>query len=74
MVRWTTDDWKTHHDENAGKNTLDLHYVDIPVLEESGTLRFTLFWKGRNSWEGQDYSVTSKVHEIPKSISMSRGK
>ncbi len=57
FVRWTDDDWEHQQDCHASRNALDLHYADVPVLKNK-EIKFTLFWKSTNTWEGRDYSVT----------------
>lgn len=57
FVRWTDDDWEHQQDLYCSRNALDLHYADVPVLKEKD-IKFTIFWRATETWEGRDYCVT----------------
>ena len=59
-LHWSPDDWTTIFDSDSQSTRLGVDYVDIPTSEINDlchSIRFTFFWKSRNSWEGKDYEV-----------------
>lgn len=61
-LHWSSDDWHTVTDTESHRNALQIDYVDLrEVITKSGScIRFTLFWKDDNRWEGHDYAVTAR--------------
>jgi glucoamylase len=60
-LRWSGDGWKSQNDIESSANALEIDFVDLPVTVSSSKdvcIRFTLFWRNSNRWEGQDYEVT----------------
>lgn len=58
MVRWTTDNWKTHQDYDTRDTELGIHLVDIDLKgQQSEAIDFTFFWKDANHWENKNYRV-----------------
>ncbi len=60
VVRWTTDNWKTHHEHESSKTDLNIFYVDLPFGKyKSGTkIQFTFYWTRSENWENHDFHVT----------------
>jgi glucoamylase len=61
-LHWSSDNWQTVKDTDSRRNALNIDYVDLrEVATEAGTcIRFTLFWKDDNRWEGRNYEVTAR--------------
>lgn len=58
VLRWSSDDWRTASDSDSAETSLGVDHVDLPTATgESGTIRFTFRWPGRDAWEGRDYAV-----------------
>ena len=59
LVHWTTDDWQTAHDVQAGDTSLGVWTIDLPtdLLPAGGVVRFTFYWSAADRWEGQDFAV-----------------
>jgi glucoamylase len=60
QVRWSTDNWQTHHDSATSDTGLGIHVADLPTKDLPGdcSVEFTFYWPGANRWEGTNYSVT----------------
>jgi glucoamylase len=57
-LHWSVDRWTTVEDTESTPTRLDLHYVDLATEDRDGrSFVFTMFWSGRDVWEGRDYSV-----------------
>ena len=61
-LHWSSDNWQTVKDTDSRRNALNIDYVDLKeVATEAGTcIRFTLFWKDDNRWEGRNYEVKAR--------------
>ncbi|MEM0158141.1 MAG: glycoside hydrolase family 15 protein [Thermoplasmataceae archaeon] len=59
---WTSDNWKTTHNDRLRWNRLDLWSFDIATdyLAGSDTVEFTFFWIGSQSWEGKNFQIRLK--------------
>lgn len=57
-LRWSHDEWNAVQDTSSKATVLNIDYVDIPVSsKQSGSIRFTFFWKDEERWEQRDYQV-----------------
>ena len=55
---WTADDWATKNQTVAQTVAPLGSFADVPTAAtQTGNVRFTVFWPGRNAWLGQDYAV-----------------
>ena len=58
-LHWSGDEWHSAKDSPSSPTTLEIEFVDIPILRTQVTpVRFTFFWTTSNQWEGRDYAVT----------------
>ncbi len=56
---WTADDWATKGETDAQRVGALGSFADLPTTaEQTGSLKFTLFFPERNEWLGQDLTVT----------------
>ena len=60
LVHWSTDGWKTTHDNETRDTGLGLHVLNLPTaqLAAGEQVVFTFYWKQEERWEGKDYMVT----------------
>jgi glucoamylase len=58
-VHWTTDDWQTSHDDDTVANAFGIHLVDLATeqVERGARIRFTLYWRDKQQWQGEDFLV-----------------
>jgi Glucodextranase, domain N len=58
-AQWSTDGWRTTHDDPTRDTGLGVHVVDVAAatLAPGTTIQFTLFWTQHQRWEGTDFSV-----------------
>ncbi len=61
-LRWSNDNWHSHHDIESTANALQIDFVDLPAAVSSNdnkdaSVRFTFFWLNNHRWEGRDYEV-----------------
>ena len=63
VVRWSSDDWKTHKDAATRDTGLGIHLFDLPTKRlKSGTeIVFTIRWTEDDRWEGKDFRMTVPV-------------
>jgi glucoamylase len=54
-VRWTADNWQTFEDLETAPTGFGDHYLDLTPLK--GIMEFTLFWKEKEIWEGNNYKI-----------------
>lgn len=62
-LRWSSDDWKSHHDTESTSNALEIDFADLPAAASAAkdvSIRFTFFLLNSNRWEGRDYAVTTE--------------
>ncbi|MBU6457481.1 MAG: glucan 1,4-alpha-glucosidase [Bradyrhizobium sp.] len=59
QVHWSIDNWKTVLDSPAVATGLGTYIFDLPdgALSGEGTVRFTMFWRQQNRWEGTNFEV-----------------
>jgi glucoamylase len=59
-VRWSLDDEQTVHENQTTDTRLGTHFVDLPTqrLPAGRRVRFTFFWPGAKSWEGEEFEIT----------------
>ncbi len=59
VIHWSTDDWKTCHDQTTHDTGLGIQLADLPTeaLPKGAQIKFTFFWNEARHWEGVDYSV-----------------
>lgn len=62
QLHLTNDEWQSSTDTRSTATALGIHFVDIPVPQQSGRIQFTFLWSDENRWEGRNYQV-----EIAKS-------
>ena len=62
QLHLTNDEWQSSTDTRSTATALGIHFVDIPVPQQSGRIQFTFLWNDENRWEGKNYQV-----EIAKS-------
>ncbi len=64
-LRWTTNNWSTSTDTDATplQPSLQLYTVDIPTTPAQAgiTLKFSIFWKNSQTWQGYDQNNTFQV-------------
>jgi glucoamylase len=62
QVKWTTDNWKTVHENESVNTELGIHYADINTKNySSGTqITFTFYWPESKNWEGKNFKITIK--------------
>jgi len=58
-VHWSSDAWRTVHDQDSVQTGLGVHVVDLPTktLLPSTNVAFTFFWLQSGRWEGSDFSI-----------------
>jgi glucoamylase len=58
-VHWSSDQWRTVHDDDTAPNALGIYVVDLPsaAIAAGGDIVFTFFWLDAGAWENVDYSV-----------------
>jgi glucoamylase len=71
LLHWTADEWAHYTDTHSTGTSLDIGFVDLPVGEEPGTIRFTFLWLTENRWEGKDYAI--EVHSREASNATGNG-
>lgn len=59
MIHWSADGWTTVSDAETRDSGLNSHFVDLPTadLPAGHVVVFTIFWHGREQWEGTDFTV-----------------
>lgn len=59
VIHWTTDNWKTCHDEKTHDAGLGIHMADLPTksLPAGRQIKFTFHWPEAGHWEGRDFVV-----------------
>ncbi|WP_235291067.1 hypothetical protein [Portibacter lacus] len=58
FIKWTKDDWKTVNEVDTEDMCLGIHYTDLPTESmEEGQLKFTIYWKESEKWDGKNYEV-----------------
>ena len=62
QLHLTSDEWQSSTDTRSTATALAIHFVDVPVPQQSGRIQFTFLWSEENRWEGKNYQV-----EIAKS-------
>ena len=66
LLHWTSDEWHSSTDTSSTATALGIHFVDIQVPPQDGSIRFTFLWTEENRWEGQDYEVKILALEFGK--------
>ncbi|MET3857378.1 glucan 1,4-alpha-glucosidase [Rhizobium sp. OAE497] len=58
-VHWSADGWKTVHDVTARDTSMGTWIADLPTdgIAVGSVISFTIFWTGRNDWEGRDFQI-----------------
>ena len=57
-VVWSADDWATVENTDSRSVGYPGSFADIPTLSsQTGSLKFTMFWPGKNEWLGHDDEV-----------------
>ena len=58
-IHWSSDDWRTTHDDATHSSGLDVYFTDLPTASlKAGTrIRFTFHWRDGDRWEGTDFEV-----------------
>jgi glucoamylase len=58
-VHWSSDAWRTIHDDNTIDTGLGLYVADLATgpLSAGTDVVFTLFWPQGQRWEGVDFTV-----------------
>jgi glucoamylase len=58
-VHWTSDNWKTIHDQETNNTQIGVYTADLPTneLRSGNTIRFTFYWPEANHWEGSDFEI-----------------
>jgi glucoamylase len=58
-VRWSSDEWQTHQDDQTHDTGLGIHLVDLPTRDIKGgtTLAITLYWPDQDRWAGTNYRI-----------------
>ena len=62
QLHLTSDEWQSSTDIRSTATALAIHFVDVPVPQQSSRIQFTFLWSEENRWEGKNYQV-----EIAKS-------
>ena len=44
-------------DTRSTATGVDIEFADLPLFEQTTTIRFTFLWLNENRWEGKDYKV-----------------
>jgi len=58
-LHWSDDEWQTVKDTPSSATTLEVEFVDIPILAaQQAPIRFTFFWPASDRWEGRDFMVS----------------
>jgi hypothetical protein len=58
LLYWTDDEWQHSIDTASQASSVDVHFADVPVGEQSSApIRFTFLWLEDEQWEGKDYIV-----------------
>lgn len=59
LVKWTSDDWATHHEVQTLDSGVGIHFADLPTAElESGKkISYTFYWHEASVWESRNYSL-----------------
>ena len=59
IVHWSTDNWRTVHDDETRDTGLGVYSVDLPTQAAADGTRidFTLYWPEAGRWEGTDFYV-----------------
>jgi glucoamylase len=60
MVHWSSDGWKTAHDQSTRDTGLGIYVTDLPTspMKAGETMVFTFFWTKTHNWENANFSVT----------------
>jgi glucoamylase len=58
-VHWSSDSWRTVHDQDSAATGLGVHVVDLPTatLPPSTNVAFTFFWPQAGHWEDANFSI-----------------
>lgn len=57
-LHWTQNEWMTKSETESKRNSLNIHYVDIPIeMNQKAPIRFTFYWFFVDQWEGRDFVV-----------------
>jgi glucoamylase len=58
LIKWTSDDWQNVNEKETEDMGLGIHYFDLPTHKmEDKKIAFTIFWKNKNEWAGENYLV-----------------
>jgi glucoamylase len=62
-VHWSADGWKTVHDVTARDTSMGTWIADLPTdgIAVGSVISFTIFWTGRNDWEGRDFQIAVTI-------------
>jgi glucoamylase len=65
MVRWSTDEWRTPHEDATRDTGLGIHVLDLPTngLGSRTEVVFAIHWTEDGHWEGKNHRVS--VRDIP---------
>jgi glucoamylase len=58
-IIWTSDQWESREELDTRDSGLGIHFADIKTdkMKEGSTIIFTMYWKGPDKWEGNNFSV-----------------
>ena len=57
LFHWTSDEWQHSTDTRSTSTGVGIEFVDLPIPEREGGVRFTFLWLDDHRWEGKDYTV-----------------
>lgn len=58
-IHWSADGWNTVHDVTALDTSMGTWIADLSTaaIAVGSVISFTIFWTGRNDWEGRDFQI-----------------
>jgi glucoamylase len=57
-LHFSLDNWKTEGHQESIPTNLGINYCDLAIPQnQQDSIRFTLFWRESNRWEGRDFEV-----------------
>ncbi len=61
-VRYSIDDWKTHHDIKTKDTGVGIHLADLETkkISAGSSIRFTFYWPDADHWENENFDVEVK--------------
>ena len=59
-VRWTSDNWKTRHDNSSDATPMGVHFYDLPAPKAGQKLEWTFFSRETLEWDGKNHDIEGR--------------